>query len=356
VDQGGIGGSETCSVYVAREFVRKGWKAIVFGDCAGLEKNYDGVLYMDHSKFGGFIAKHKIDFFVSSRRPEVFAQPIQATRKAVWVHDVWLDVNRDANLNVDKVDKVFLLSPWHKKFFLGYHKGVPEEKIHVTRDGIDLSRFEGKPRKIPGRIVYSSSPDRGLEMLLDLLPMIQKEVPEAEVHIFYGFENWEKSARANNNQGQIALIEKLKKKFGEPGICYRGRVGQKTLAREFMKAELWAYPTWFTETFCITACEAMASGTPVVTTNIGALETTVGEAGVILDVPKNQWDCGLTGDPGFQQKFVEECVRMLTDRARWEEYSQKGLKKAQQFGWDGIVEDWLAAVSFPVEEPVGVAK
>lgn len=352
VDEGGIGGSETCAVYVAKEFAKSGWKSIVFGDCTGLEGDYEGVTFADYSKFPAFAQKNRIDFFLASRRTDVFGLPIQATKKAVWVHDIWLDANGNADLRLDKYDRIFCLSPWHKKFFLSHHKGVPAEKIHVTRDGVDLGRFEGKVKKIPGRIVYSSSPDRGLDLLLDLLPEIQKEIPEAEVHIFYGFENWEKSARARNNQDQIALIEKLKKKFEQPGVVYRGRVGQKTLAREFMKAQLWAYPTWFTETFCITAVEAMASGTPVVTTDVAALETTVGEAGVIVPVPKNQWDCGLIGDPSFQKRFVDECVRMLTDEGRWKEYSAKSLEKAKAFGWDGIVEDWLSAVSFPIEQTV----
>jgi glycosyltransferase involved in cell wall biosynthesis len=205
-------------------------------------------------------------------------------------------------------------------------------------------------RKIPGRMIYSSSPDRGLELLLDLLPKIQEKVPEAEVHIFYGFSNWEKSARSRNDHGQIALIEKLKKKFGQPGVIERGRVGQRTLARELMKAQLVAYPTWFTETFCITTMEAMASGTPVITTDVAALQTTVGDAGVLLNVPKNQWDCGITSDPLFQDNFVKECVRMLTDEAHWQEYSKKGLEKSAKFGWDGIVEDWLSAVGYKAVE------
>lgn len=352
VDEGGIGGSETCAVYVAREFAKKGWKSVVFGDCAGLEREYDGVFYADHSKFADFVAKNEIDFFVSSRRADIFALPIRAARKAIWVHDVWLDQNPNANLNLDKVDKVFLLSPWHKKFFMNHHKGVPEEKVHVTRNGVDLSRFGEKVRKIPGRMVYSSSPDRGLETLLDLLPKIQKHVPEAELHVFYGFLNWEKSARMRNDRGQIELIERIKKKMTIPGVFYRDRVGQKVLAREFMKAELWAYPTWFTETFCLTAAEAMGSGTPVVATDVAALETTVGAAGVLVPVSKNEHGCGNTWDLAFQGRFVDECISMLSDQGRWKEYSQRGLEKAKQFAWEGIAEDWLTAVGYKVPDLV----
>lgn len=349
VDEGGIGGSETCAVYVAKEFAKRGWKSVVFGDCADREGDYDGVEYLDHTRFPAFASANGMELFVSSRRTDVFALKIRAERKAVWVHDIFLDADPRADLRLGAYDRILLLSPWHKKFFMNHHKGVPEDKIRITRDGIDLSRFGRKLRKIPGRMVYSSSPDRGLEALIDMLPVIQKEVPEAEVHVFYGFENWEKSARQRNDAGQIALIERLKKKLGTPGVVYRGRVGQKILAQEFMKAELWAFCTWFTETFCITACEAMASGTPIVTADVAALQTTVGDAGVLVPVAKNPYDCGLTDDPAFRGRFVAECIRMLTDRERWEEYSRRGLEKAKLYSWEGIVDEWLKLLDMTVK-------
>lgn len=354
VDEGGIGGSETCAVYAAREFARKGWRSIVFGDCAGLEGEYDGVRYFDHPKFESFIASNRIDFFVSSRRPDVFDLPIRAEKKAVWVHDIWLDQNPKADLRLGKVDKIFLLSPWHKQFFMGYHQGVPEEKIHVTRNGIDLDKFSQKLNKVPGRLIYSSSPDRGLELLLDMMPEILERVPDAELHVFYGFENWLKSAQAARDNELVARIEKLRARLQEPGIVYRGRIGQKALAREFLKAELWIYPTWFAETFCLSALEAMASGTPIVTTDVAALQTTVGEAGILVPVVKNMYGCGMTDDPAFRKVFLEMAVMMLTNPEERRKWSQAGLAKAARFGWNGIVEDWLGAVGLEaktMEEP-----
>lgn len=350
VDEGGIGGSETCAVFVAREFARKGWRSIVFGDCAGLEREYEGVEYVDHSRFQQFMAANDVDFFVSSRNAAVIATPMRAKKKAVWVHDIWLDADPQANLHLDKLDKIFLLSPWHKKFFTGHHKGVPDSKVHVTRNGIDLERFSQKVRKVPGRMVYSSSPDRGLEVLLDMMPDIIREVPDAELHVFYGFENWEKSARLRGDQETVARIERLKVRLREPGIVYRGRVGQRQLALEFKKAEVWPYPTWFTETFCITALEAMAAGAAVVTSDVAAIQTTVGDAGIQVPVAKNIHDCGMTDDPGFRKTFVSMVVLMLTNEAERTKWVQAGLAKAKWFGWDGIVEDWLAAVG--LQEPV----
>lgn len=351
VDEGGIGGSETCAVYVAREFARKGWRSIVFGDCAGLEREYEGVQYVDHSRFAAWAAANEADFFVSSRRADIFQTTIRAKKKALWVHDIWLDSNPQADLHLDQVDRIFLLSPWHKRFFTGHHKGIPDSKVHVTRNGIDLSRFSPALRKIPGRMIYSSSPDRGLETLIGMMPKIIEQVPEAELHIFYGFENWEKSARSRGDQAAIAQIERIKARFRDPGIVYRGRIGQKALANEFKKAELWAYPTWFTETFCITALEAMASSTPIVTTNVAALQTTVGDAGVIIPVVQNEWGCGATDDPVFQKKFIDACVLMLSDRNHWAYHAKKGAERSCAFDWPGITKDWLDAVGVPDEAP-----
>jgi GT2 family glycosyltransferase/predicted SAM-dependent methyltransferase len=353
VDGQGIGGSETCAVHVAREFARKGWRSIVFGDCGGNEGDFDGVQYVDHARFSEFVSKESMDFFVSSRKPEPFALPIRAKRTACWVHDIWLARDPNTELHHQKVGKFLVLSPWHRDFFLRHHRGVPPEKVHITRDVVDMTRYQGKIRKAPGRLVYSSSPDRGLDCLLDVLPAIQAEVPDAELHVFYGFHNWETSARTRGDQPMLDRIEALKKRLAEQqGVVFRGRVGQRDLAREQMKAELWAYPTWFTETFCITAAEAMAAGAAVVTTDVAALPTTVGDAGLIIDVPKNQFDCGITEDAGFRERFVRACVTMLSQDALRKEMAERGRQKAVAYGIEGIVEEWLAAV--PEETPVRV--
>lgn len=341
LEEGGIGGSETATIYTARAFAKKGYRAVVFGDCEGREGVYEGVEYVHHSAFDQFIRQNTFQFFVSSRRADVFAHPIQAERKACVVHDIWLSPDPDANLWVDRVDKFFVLSPWHREFFLNHHRRADRTKTVVSRDGVDLERFKTPRPRERGRMVYSSSPDRGLDVLLECLPRIRKEVPETSVHVFYGFSNWEKflrqrSAQGNARPGELEWMEAIKTKLDDPGVVYRGRIGQTQLAREIQKAEIWAQPTYFTETFCITAAENMAAGNPIVTTNLAGLNSTVGPAGVLLD-----------GDPrskDYQDRFVGEVVRMLTDRARWEEYSRRSLEKAQLYSWDGIADEWLALV------------
>jgi GT2 family glycosyltransferase/glycosyltransferase involved in cell wall biosynthesis/tetratricopeptide (TPR) repeat protein len=330
LDEGGIGGSETCAVHVARQFAKKGYDCTVFGDLDQPVED-QGVLYVPHERFNSFIQDNEIDIFVSSRRADIFALPIRARHRWCWVHDIWLSPEKPIHTDI-KIDKYLCLSQWHRDFFLTHHDVAPE-KIAVTRDGVDLSRFNHNLMRQRGRMIYSSSPDRGLDVLLDMLPRIRKRVPNAELHVFYGFDNWEKAVRVRNNAAEIAWMERIKQQLRQPGVVYHGRVGQAQLAIEFLKSDLWAYPTHFTETFCITACEAMAAGLPVITTDLAALNTTVRGAGLLLP-----------GDPrseAYQDRFVEFVVAVLTDNAMWTRASEDSKRCAQKFSWDGIADEWL---------------
>lgn len=340
VDQGGIGGSETATVYMARDFARLGFRSVVFGDCHGQEGTYDGVEYLHYTRFDQFIALHDFDLFVSSRRADVFEKPIQAKKKVCMVHDIWLSPDQNANLWADRVDKFFTLSRWHRDFLLGHHRNVPKEKVVVTRNGIDLGRFSKQYPKERGRIVYSSSPDRGLDTLIQLLPQIRKEVPSASVHVFYGFDNWEKAIRTRQNRQEIEWMEGIKALLDQPGVVYRGRVGQAELAKEISKAELWAFPTRFTETFCITALENMAAGNPVICSDLAGLSSTVSEAGILIP--------GDAYAKKYQEQFIKECAEMLTIRDRWQMYSERGVARAKWYSWTGVAEEWLGLVGLPV--------
>ena len=140
IDEGGIGGSETCAVYLAREFARKGHRSMVFSDCAGMEGTYDGVEYIPWQIFEPFMRNSHIDILVVSRRTDVFDLPyINADHKFCVVHDIWLSTTQ--YLKHDRVDKFIVLSPWHRDFFLNHHNNVPKEKVVVIPDGFDLERY-----------------------------------------------------------------------------------------------------------------------------------------------------------------------------------------------------------------------
>lgn len=202
--------------------------------------------------------------------------------------------------------------------------------------------METKVTRDPHKCVFSSSPDRGLQPLLDMWPRIREQVPDATLHVFYSFGNWEKVAQLNGDRAQLAQIANLKHLASTlPGVTLRGRVSQEELAREFLSAGVWTYPTWFWETSCITAMEAQAAGLHIVTSHLAALVETVGDRGVLLraDNPDE------VNSAKYQDAFVQAVVDRLNASTRMpgDEASARAAKQQyarDHFSLDTLAQDW----------------
>lgn len=340
IDQGGIGGSETCAYKLAQAFTKKGWRAVVFADCEEKAGVYDGVDFRDYRTFSSFADMNWIDLLVSSRTLDPLLGPVRADMKVVWVHDIWLSYDASIDIRPDLVDYYAVLSPWHRDYFKGYHN-APEDKLWVVPDGVDVSRFTGlQEQRNPHRMHYSSSPDRGLWVLLNLFPEIRKEIPDAELHVYYGFDNWDKAVAIRNEPNELAQHADIKKLLQQPGVTAHGRVGQDVLAREFMKSNIWAYPTWFWETFCLTAVESMLAGAIPVTANLAGLQTTVGyDHGVVIERGAPHYP---QRDHEFEQAWLAKALEILKHPEKFDELRERNRAYAAQFDWSGVAELWIS--------------
>lgn len=315
--QNGIGGSETAVIEMAKRLVKRGYDVTVYNDCASSGKIYDGVLYKHYSECRDI----KCDIFISSRKPFIFDDEykIDAAVKMCWVHDIHCgsELNHTRAL---KIDRFLVLSTWHKEFFLNHHKCVHPQQVIVTRNGVDVSRFKNKNiRRDSKRAIYSSSPDRGMEVAIRSWPEIIKRVPGATLHIYYGFDNWEKSAIAQNDTNQLELIRRYKTmidEYNKYGVFFHGRVNQQELANSFLSSGVWVYPTYFSETSCITAMEAQSAGLFTVTSPIAALTETVK---IIEKHVNNKYITSskfINGDwlsDKYMDKFIESVVHYMTN-------------------------------------------
>ena len=85
-------------------------------------------------------------------------------------------------------------------------------------------------------------------------------------------------------------------------------------------ASVYAYPSIY-EGFGLPPVEAMAAGTPVVTTRAGSLPEVVGDAALVVD-------------PGDAEALAEAIGRLLDDDALAERQRVAGRARSQQFSWD----------------------
>ena len=177
-------------------------------------------------------------------------------------------------------------------------------------------------------MIYSSSPDRGLELLLSLFPKVKTWIPEAELDIFDGFENFQDQEYVKK---MLGIIENT------TGVTYHGRVGQDELAEAFLKSTIWAYPSWFQETYCITALESMVSKCVPVTSDFWGLTDTVKDGGILL--PMND-DPNTVFKPEYQDKWIQECIKLLKYDNYLKEWQDKGLARVKRFTWEAVARQW----------------
>jgi len=323
LERGGIGGSETWAIEIAREFSNLGYRVKIFADCSdsGLKDgNYD-VEYLHYSQYPSYIEQNWIDYFITSRTTDTLAYNIRSEKNFVMIHDIWLSRNQNYPLHSDKVDKYLCLSTEHKNFVMNHHN-IPEDKIEITINGLDI--IPQKIEKKRFKCIYSSSPDRGLENLLYLFPFIKEKVPEVELEIFYGFDNLLKIP--DKVKWAEALLEKIEE---TDGVTYHGRVNKIELSKAFAESSILLYPTWFEETFYITGVEAMASGCVVLSSNYWGLKDTIGNAGILIDIN----DRNEAVSKEYRQKFVDEAIKLLKDDEYFNEFQLKGYEKAKQYSW-----------------------
>lgn len=277
IQETGMGGSETMEWELARRLARMGHRVRLFGHCTPtMEGLFDGVEFLDQGRYRNL----DCDVLIASRRPDAVddSHNVHAKVRLLHIHDVHVGEGL-THERAYRLDGILALSQWHKRCLMQVYPTLPEQKIIVTRNGLDLSRFGQSPAQVaaqvevlysdydtmiealnapretiqrhPHRAVFSSSPDRGLQALLDMWPRIREQVKDAELRIFYSFNNWEAVARMNNDRAQLQQIANLKHLASTlPGVTLCGRVNQKQLAEEFMAAGVLLYPTHFHETSC----------------------------------------------------------------------------------------------------------
>jgi len=190
------------------------------------------------------------------------------------------------------------------------------------------------------KLFWGSSYDRELDILLFLWPDILKKFPNAELHICYGWETFDKLV--SNNPERKAWKKSVQRMMNQKGIFHYGRVGKEKLKKIRKKCGIWAYPTAFSEINCITALDAQHDGLVPVTMRLAALDETVG-SGIKLD--------GNIKDPKVKDKYLKELLDIMNDPKRWKEESQKAKKFAKDMSWEKIAPQWIEEFKKPLKQP-----
>lgn len=225
-----LGGTEESVVQWAEELVRRKHNVTVYRNGKGVFHVHNGVGYTDTENYIG-----KGDICINIKSSDV--APKEPT--------LYLTNETHADkLDLSRYLGVIWPSQWAVDNIL------VNNKTFILPHGYDETKINFTSPKIKKQCLYASSPDRGLDTLLEIWPTIYKEHPDATLIVTYG------------------AVPTL------PGVIGLGEVDEDTMYELFNTSEYWLHPCNGGELFCMTGVKAQAAGCiPVVIPRMALAET-----------------------------------------------------------------------------------
>lgn len=337
-DTYGIGGSETCQVELSWRLARRGfdvhcyaplpddaqphWRGTTWHRLEDFDPEADGLWVLMR-------CPAMLQYF-GHRRP---GQPR------------WLlcqDIDYGEHLTPERTQKLDLILPLchdHKRHLLKKYPWLIRPMLHVSSNGVrdDLVQesIGHASQRNPYKLLWASSPDRGLLCALAIFRRVREQVPEAEFHVCYGFQNLDQFKGGWNRH----IISRIKLEIEQtPGVVHHERLSQPELYRQHATSAVWPYPTEFRETNCITIQEAQCLGAVPVVNPLWAVKEKLRYG---YFVRGNPYDNAL-----LMCMHTDAIVEVMSDPDSAEANRQENMELClEEFSWERVVDQYERLLS-----------
>jgi glycosyltransferase involved in cell wall biosynthesis len=218
--------------------------------------------------------------------------------------------------------RIMTVSEASKRDILRYFH-VPESKIDVIYNAID-ERFGHLPaveevERVRERyqlndpfVLYAGNikPHKNIERLIEAFDLLKQ----------HGFEHVKLLIIGDEISKYATLRRAVHRHKLHKHVRFFGFVPDQTLAILYRLAAVFVFPSLY-EGFGLPPLEAMASGTPVITSNVSSLPEVVGDAALLID-------------PYEPEAIADAMRRVLTDDALHADLRARGLARASHFSWE----------------------
>jgi glycosyltransferase involved in cell wall biosynthesis len=268
LEHGSMGGTEATLLRVAKGLAREHGVRILQHNREE-EKEESGVHFVTVETM--MPSPDIIVMMRSAQHAPIYRAIYPNARHYAWMHDLCAESYKDELEQLQILDGIIYVSEFHKRQFeqalKGFDINVKLPPGHVIYNIVDRETSKDPGQVNHDRLLFASSPHKGLTQVLELFKKVRKQRPELELGVL--------------NPGYIEL-QKIEEKDGV-------RVYGVKTHREFMSilslSKMLFYPqTVFPETFGLVLAEANAVYTSVVAHNFGA-------AREVLTDPSQAFDC-----------------------------------------------------------------
>jgi UDP-glucose:(glucosyl)LPS alpha-1,2-glucosyltransferase len=296
-----------------------------------LNKNARGGTELMQERLHSTLPKDLLDKFqiIPSRVRE-----IDPSKKAIlWLHDLPNDPESQHLKDPEsrkRFSKIVAVSNWQMQLY-NLILGVPYEECVVIRNGITPIDIEEKEFDGTVRLIYHTTPHRGLEILVPVFEKLCERYDNVVLDVFSSFSIYGWSQR---DAPYEHLFERCR---NHPKINYHGAVPNERIREELKRSHVFAYPSIWPETSCIAAIEAMSAKNFVVAPNYAALPETTGGIS-----PLYQWSETPNDHANRFYHVLEAVVETIIQKGPDE--NRLGFQKAYAdatFNWeDNVSKHW----------------
>lgn len=201
--------------------------------------------------------------------------------------------------------------------------GYASSRIHVTPPGIpypssqDIANWKQKADYVARSLglispyflfVGELSPRKNLNRIITALTLLHASHPEGQLGVAGPMPSWGRAPSFPRCSLPPASVIRL------------GYVDDETLHVLYAGAQALVYPSLY-EGFGFPILEAMAQGTPVITSNRSSMAEVAGDAALLV----NPWD---------SEDIAHAMNQLMQDSDLQQHLAQKGRQRAQQFSWN----------------------
>ena len=271
--------------------------------------------------------------------PHYVLPPLVACRSVVTIHDcihlmfpqylpnrlAYAYARTSVALAARRATRVLTVSESSKRDILRF-VDAPPEKIDVIYNAYD-ERFGIEPReedvvRVRERyqlhdefVLYAGNvkPHKNLERLIEAFDLVRRR----------GLGDLRLVLIGDDISRYAALRRAVHQHQLHKYVRFLGYLPEATLAVMYRLAGVFVFPSLY-EGFGLPPLEAMASGTPVVVSNVSSLPEVAGDAAVLVD-------------PYDPKAIADGIYRVLTDEALRRSLRDRGVARARQFSWETSV-------------------
>jgi len=231
-----------------------------------------------------------------------------------------------------KFDKFVFVSNWQMEKY-NEVRGVEYNRSTVVKNSIVPIDTTKRTKSDKIRLIYHTTPHRGLQLLVPAFVELCKRHDDITLDVYSSFKIYGWEQRDAQYQELFDICR------NHPNIKYHGTVSNDEIREALLSADIFAYPSIWKETSCLSLIEAMSAGLLCIHPNLAALsETSMGLTWMY------QWNEDANAHAGGFMQVLHQGIEVMRNQREAIEADLK-LQKIQVdrvHGWNNKANEWKA--------------